>query len=94
MVKVSAVCAILLATSAGGAAMAQGPGPQSPEQRAERFEAADTNDDGQLDKAEFVASLPERAQDLADQIWERIDEDGDGAVTKEQFVNMQMRRPG
>ena len=63
------------------------PAPQTPEEREARFVAADKNKDGKLDKAEFVASLPEQAQAMADQIWSsRVDADGDGFVTKEQFM--------
>lgn len=65
------------------------PTPQTPEQRAARFEAADKNHDGKLDKAEFISSLPAEAQAMADQIWSsRVDADGDGFVTKEQFLSL------
>lgn len=65
------------------------PPPQTPEQRAARFEAADKNHDGKLDKAEFISSLPAEAQAMADQIWSsRVDADGDGFVTKEQFLSL------
>ena len=71
-------------------ALAQ-PTPPTPEERAARFETADANKDGKLDKAEFISSLPDRAQAMADQIWSsRVDADGDGFVTKEQFLALRM----
>ena len=46
-------------------------------------------------KAEFVSSLPERAQAMADQMWSsRVDQDGDGFVTKEQFLALRMGPAG
>jgi hypothetical protein len=86
--------AVMLAAAAALAApaFAQQGTPPTPEQRAARFDAADANKDGKLDKAEFTASLPERAQANADMMWGRIDADGDGFVTKDQF--MAMRRGG
>lgn len=77
---------------ASGPAMAQT--PPTPEQREARFVAADANKDGKLDKTEWTATLPERALEYADMLWSRIDEDGDGSVTKEQFVAFRMRRDG
>jgi Ca2+-binding EF-hand superfamily protein len=73
-------------------AMAQ-PTPMTPEQREARFVAADTNKDGKLDKAEWTSVLPEQAKDMADQIWSsRVDADGDGFITKEQFLALRMGR--
>ena len=67
------------------------PTPPTPEERAARFEKADANKDGKLDKAEFVSVLPEQARGMADQIWSaRVDTDGDGFVTKEQFLALRM----
>ena len=67
------------------------PTPPTPEERAARFEKADANHDGKLDKAEFVSSLPEAAREMADQIWSsRVDTDGDGFVTREQFLALRM----
>ena len=67
------------------------PTPPTPEERAARFGKADANKDGKLDKAEFVSSLPEQARAMADQIWSaRVDTDGDGFVTKEQFLALRM----
>ncbi len=69
--------------------------PPTPEQREARFVAADANKDNKLDKAEFVSSLPERAQAMADQMWSsRVDQDGDGFVTKEQFLALRMGPAG
>lgn len=87
---------MLVAVLAAGSAMAQpGATPPTPEQRAARFVAADANKDGKLDKAEFVSSLPERAQAMADQMWSnRVDADGDGFVTREQFLALRMGPAG
>lgn len=86
-------CATLGALMAAPA-FAQPPGggmQMTPEQREARFVAGDTNKDGKLDKAEWTAILPERAQAMADQIWStRVDQDGDGFITKEQFLALRM----
>jgi len=80
----------VLAMALAAPALAQ-PTPPTPEERAARFEKADANKDGKLDKAEFVSSLPEQARAMADQIWSaRVDADGDGFVTKEQFLALRM----
>ncbi len=80
----------VLAMALAAPALAQ-PTPPTPEERAARFEKADANKDGKLDKAEFVSSLPEQARAMADQIWSaRVDTDGDGFVTKEQFLALRM----
>lgn len=69
-------------------------GPMTPEQREARFVAGDVDKDGKLTKAEWMAQLPEQAKDRADQIWGRFDADGDGFVTKEQFLAVRMGPPG
>jgi Ca2+-binding EF-hand superfamily protein len=77
-------------------ALAQGP---TPEQREARFNAADKNKDGKLDKAEWLASIPEQmkanaTEDQLEQMWSaRIDADGDGFITKEQYLALRMGRP-
>lgn len=65
-------------------------GPMTPEQREARFVAGDVDKDGKLTKAEWLAQLPEQAKDRADQLWGRFDADGDGSVTKEQFMAVRM----
>ena len=92
----SILAATVLATFVAAPALAQGPGAMTPEQREARFKLGDKNNDGKLDKAEWLAILPEQAKAQADQIWEsRIDTDGDGFVTKEQFMALRMGpRPG
>ena len=93
----------ILACAALGAliatpAFAQGPGggmQMTPEQREARFVEADANKDGKLDKAEWTSVLPEQAKAMADQIWSsRVDQDGDGFITKEQFLALRMGPPG
>ena len=59
---------------------------QTPEQREAVFTAADKNKDGKLDKAEWMSTLPEQAKAAADQLWGRLDADGDGFITKAQFL--------
>jgi len=92
-IKTFAVVALLGCTLAAPA-LAQG-GPPSPEQRAARVDAADKDKDGKLTKAEFTDMLPDQAKDRADMMWSRMDPDGKGSVTKEQFLAMRpMQRPG
>ena len=64
--------------------------PPTPEERAARFDAADKNKDGKLDKAEWTTTLPAERAAMADQIWGRIDADGDGSVTREQYLALRM----
>ncbi len=78
----------IVATALAVPALAQT--PPTPEERAARFDAADKNKDGKLDKAEWTTTLPEQAQAMADQIWGRVDADGDGSVTKEQYLALRM----
>jgi len=70
------------------------PAQLTPEQREARFVAADANKDGKLDKAEWTSVLPDQARDRADEIWSsRVDADGDGFITKEQFLALRMGPP-
>ena len=94
------IAAAVLTASVAGPALAQG-GAMTPEQREARFTAGDTNKDGKLDKKEWVASIPEQMKanataDQLEQMWSsRIDADGDGFITKEQFLALKMGpRPG
>jgi Ca2+-binding EF-hand superfamily protein len=89
--------ASMLATLVAAPALAQQAGMQmTPEQREARFTAGDTNKDGKLSKDEWLAILPEQAKPMADQMWSaRVDADGDGFITKEQFLALRMGpRPG
>ena len=81
---------ITLAAAMAGQAVAQPPS-LTPEQREARFAAADKNGDKKLDKAEWLSVLPEQAKPMADQIWDsRVDADGDGFISKEQFMALRM----
>jgi hypothetical protein len=85
----------LLAAALAAPAFAQPP-QLTPEQREARFTAADKNKDGKLDKAEWLGSIPEQmkanvTEDQLGQMWSaRIDADGDGFVTKEQYMALRM----
>jgi len=86
--KLKLVTLAIVAAALAAPALAQT--PPTPEERAARFDAADKNKDGKLDKAEWTTTLPEQAQAMADQIWGRVDADGDGSVTKEQYLALRM----
>lgn len=80
----------IVAAILAGPALAQ-PGAMTPEQREARFAAADANKDGKLDKAEWLSALPDAARARADEIWSaRVDADGDGFITKDQFMALRM----
>jgi Ca2+-binding EF-hand superfamily protein len=89
------LAATMMAAVVAGPALAQ-PTPMTPEQREARFTAGDTNKDGKLDKAEWIASIPEQMKanasaDQLEQMWSsRVDADGDGFITKDQFLALRM----
>jgi len=60
--------------------------PPTPEQRAARFDKADTNHDGKLTKAEFVASLKGERAAKADKIWARLNPTGKDSITKTEYL--------
>jgi Ca2+-binding EF-hand superfamily protein len=86
----SIVALLVMAGSAG----AQPPTPPTPEQRAARFVAADADKDGNLSKVEFTAALPERRKARVDTLWPTVDSNGDGKLTKEEFLAMPTGRAG
>jgi|688.fasta_scaffold774435_2 hypothetical protein len=88
--------AIILSATAPALAQGAGQGrtPPTPEQRAARFAAADTNADSALSKAEFTAFLPERQKARVDAIWSNLDANADGKLSKEEFLAMPARRRG
>lgn len=51
--------------------------------RTERFAALDTNGDGSVDEAEFVAKAQADAQERAAAMFERLDADGDGTLSQD-----------
>lgn len=51
--------------------------------RAERFAAFDTNGDGQVSRTEFEAEASARAAERAGAIFERLDVDGDGMLSRD-----------
>jgi len=85
--------AVLAAAAIAIAAPALAQNPPTPEERAARFDAGDKDKNGKLTKAEFTDMLPEQAKANADMIWGRIDAEGKGEVTKEQYLAFQPRRP-
>jgi hypothetical protein len=85
----TAIAATALAAPAFAQTPAASPTPDPAREAA--FVKADVNKDGKLDKAEFTSTLPEQAQGMIDQFWGRVDADGDGFVTKEQFLAMRRR---
>lgn len=95
--KLKMILAASLLAAMTAPAFAQPPGqPLTPEQREARFKEGDKNNDNKLDKAEWTSILPEQAKAMAEQMWSsRVDADGDGFITKEQFLALRMGpRPG
>jgi Ca2+-binding EF-hand superfamily protein len=56
--------------------------------------AADADKDGSLSKVEFTAALPERQKARVDTLWPTVDKNGDGKMTKEEFLAMPTGRAG
>ncbi len=89
------ITAAMLAGVVAGSALAQ-PTPLTPAEREARFASGDTNKDGKLDKAEWIAAIPapmkaNASADQLEQMWSsRVDADGDGFITKEQFLALRM----
>jgi hypothetical protein len=74
-------------------AQAQSAPLESAAQRGKDFDAADKNKDGQLDKAEWLASLPKGVSAHADQVWKRMDAENRGFITRRAYVAFD-GRPG
>lgn len=89
------VAGSMLAAMVAAPALAQ-PTAMNPEQREARFTSADANHDGKLDKTEWLASIPAERKAMAtpeqlEGLWSKqIDADGDGFITKEQFLALRM----
>ena len=93
---------VLIAAIAAVAApaLAQPPGgrpQQTPEERAAAFDKADANKDGNLDAAEFKASLGDRAANMdADRLkaaFDRRDTDQNGKISKAEYITPPPPRP-
>ena len=90
----SAITSILALLVVTGSASAQPQTPPTAEQRDARFVVADADKDGSLSKVEFTAVLPKRQKARVDVIWPKVDSNGDGKLTKEEFLTMPTRRAG
>ena len=92
----------VLAGGLATSALAQPPAPQTPEQQAAAFKAADKNGDGKLDMAEFkammTARLGDRAAQIGDDMWKQIfdrrDADHDGFISAAENAAPQAPRGG
>jgi Ca2+-binding EF-hand superfamily protein len=60
--------------------------------RAARFAERDANGDGRLDRDELLAGAAQRAKRGVDRMMGRLDADGDGAITADEFADA--GRPG
>jgi hypothetical protein len=102
LLAAAAIAAPALAQQTAGETAAKAPSvaphaqrtPPTPEQRAARFDKADTNKDGKLTKAEFTASLPARAADRADRMWSRVNPTGKDSVTRAEYLAAPMGHVG
>jgi hypothetical protein len=69
--------------------------PPTPEELATRFTAADTNKDGNLDAAEFKASMGDRAaqmpEDRLKAAFDRRDTDKNGKISKAEYTTPPQR---
>lgn len=99
---ISRLCLSLLACAVCGAGEA-GPPPQpgppggppghrgpSPE---EMFKAADVDADGQVTHAEFLAQFEKRRQEERGKVFELMDANHDGSVSKEEFATFEPPAP-
>jgi Ca2+-binding EF-hand superfamily protein len=70
----------------GGAPMGPPPGGNSEEDTEETFDTLDTNQDGVVSEAEFLAGKPEDVSDeQASTLFDALDTEGTGSITVEQF---------
>jgi Ca2+-binding EF-hand superfamily protein len=95
--RLSALAALATATAFAGAAVAQESiqlrSYRTPEQRAAAFDAADADKNGKLNLAEFRKALPPEAlPQITDAMLPEImsirDSDGDGFLTKTEFLSV------
>lgn len=76
---------------AGGQGMAGGRGAGgsggAPPDASEMFSSLDTDGDGVISQAEFLAGRPEDvSEDQAAEMWSRLDSEGSGSLSEEEFV--------
>jgi Ca2+-binding EF-hand superfamily protein len=62
--------------------------------RDERFGEIDANQDGSVDRAEFVAHAQARAANRAEEMFDRIDVDGDGVLSLDAVASRMGERSG
>ncbi len=88
-VKLVVMVGLVMMFFVAGMALAQGGGQGKGAQGTlklgcqERFDALDTNKDGQVTKEEFMATPHYRSD--PDQTFESMDANGDGSLTKDEF---------
>ena len=77
---------------------ADGSGEITPEDiealRVQRFADFDTNGDGSVSAAEFTAHAQARAAERAAEMFERLDADGDGVLSRDALEGRMGRGPG
>ncbi|MBV6634091.1 MAG: EF-hand domain-containing protein [Alphaproteobacteria bacterium] len=60
----------------------------------ERFGGADTNDDGEVNQDEALEFMIERLKERIDEAFQRVDQDGNGTVSEQEFSDRMLQRFG